>query len=119
LLDTVASFSKHPSFVKIFLSNEGMEAVAKCYASRKQNDTPNCVAQYIRLIVSNTLCVLTQGAPSNEKAFSTIEKTGVLGQFIRYAPVDPERFAIVLQSLQTCLQLVKKKLKPGTQPVTF
>jgi hypothetical protein len=35
LLRAVASFSMHPSFVKIFLSNEGMEAVAKFYASRK------------------------------------------------------------------------------------
>jgi hypothetical protein len=41
LLCTVASFSKHPSFAKIFLSDEGMEAVAKIYASHKQNGTPS------------------------------------------------------------------------------
>jgi hypothetical protein len=41
LLRAVASFSMHPSFVKIFLSNEGMEAVAKFYASRKKNDSPS------------------------------------------------------------------------------
>jgi hypothetical protein len=116
LLKAVASFTVHPSFVKIFLSNGGMEAVAKCYASRKKNDAPdNCVSQLILTLVTNTLCDLTQENPSYEKAFGTIEKTGLLGQFIRCASVDPECSVNIVKRLQTCLQLVKKKCKSGTR----
>jgi hypothetical protein len=115
LLQNVACFLGHPSFVKIFLSNEGMEAVAKFCASRKKNDTPTeCVAQLILTLVNGALCLLTKEGLNNEKAFYTIEKTGLLGQFIRCVPVDPERFAGIVECLQTCLQLVKKKLKSGT-----
>jgi hypothetical protein len=39
LLQAIAAFSGHPLFLVVFLSNEGMEAVAKFYASRKKNDT--------------------------------------------------------------------------------
>jgi hypothetical protein len=125
LLQTVASFSKHSSFLKIFLSNEGMEAVAKFYASRKKNDTPShslaeltsrSTAESIVLLVTNSLFYLEQEGLGNEKAFGTIEKTGLLGQFIRCVPVcDPERSASALTWLQTCSQLVKKKLKSGTR----
>jgi hypothetical protein len=116
LLSAVVSFSMHSSFVKIFLSNEGMEAVAKFYASRKKNDTPeNCVAQLILRLVNNAFCVLMKEGLSKEKAFGTIEKTGLLGQFLRCVPADPERSADIVKSLQTCLQLVKTKLKSGTQ----
>jgi hypothetical protein len=115
LFKAVAAFSAHPSFFKIFLSNEGMEAVAKFYASRKMHDTPNnCVAELIQLLVNNPLSILAQEGLSNEKAFGIIEKTGLLGQFIRCVPVNPERSANIVERLQTCLQLVKKKLKPGT-----
>jgi hypothetical protein len=63
LLSAVVFFSKRPSFVKIFLSNEGMEAVAKLYASRKNHGTPNnCVAELILQLVNNVLLVLTQGS---------------------------------------------------------
>jgi hypothetical protein len=47
--------------------------------------------------------------------FGTIEKTGLLGQFIRCVPVDPDFSANIVTGLQTCLQLVKKKLKSGTR----
>jgi uncharacterized C2H2 Zn-finger protein len=119
LLKTVASFSRHPSFFKIFFSNEGMEIVAKFYASRKKHDTPNrTVALSILRLVNNTLSVNTQdGAnPSAnlEKTFVMIEKTGLLGQFIRCVPVDPECSADMLKCLQAGLPLVKKKLKSGT-----
>jgi hypothetical protein len=116
LLQIVASFSKHPSFVKIFLSNKGMEAFAKFCASRKKNDTPNtCVADTIIIIVNNTRFNLAQEGLSDEQAFGTIEKTGLLGQFFRcYPAVDSERSAGMVECLQTCLQLVKKKLKSGT-----
>jgi hypothetical protein len=115
LLRAVASFSMHPSFVKIFLSNEGMEAVAKFYASRKKNDSPShSVAKLIQFLVHNTIMVLGPNDLSYEKAFSIIEKTGLLGQFIRWVPVDPESSAPIMKCLQTCLQLVKKKLKSGT-----
>jgi hypothetical protein len=61
LLPAIVYASMHPSFVKIFLSNEGMEAVAKFYASRKKNTTPNtCVAQMILMLVNNAFCVLTR-----------------------------------------------------------
>jgi hypothetical protein len=115
LLKAVTAFSACPSFFKIFLSNGGMEAVAKFYASRKKHDTPNhCVAEPIQLLVNNTLCVLKQEGLSEEKMFGTIEKTGLLGQFIRCVPVDSEYSAGIVEALQTCLQLVKKKLKSGT-----
>jgi hypothetical protein len=115
LVKTVYSFSKHPTFIKIFLSNEGMEAVAKLYASRKKNDTPNnCVAELILWLVYNVLSILAREGLSYEKVFSTIEKTGLLGQFIRCVPADPERCADIVERLQRCLQLVKKKLKAGT-----
>jgi hypothetical protein len=116
LFRVVASFSKFLSYAKVFLSNEGMEAVAKFYASRKKNDTPNnSVAEFIHVLVNNALCVLTQEEGlSSEKALGTVEKTGLLGQLIRCVPVDPERSAHIVKDLQTCLQLVKKKLKPGT-----
>jgi hypothetical protein len=115
LLPALISFSTHPSFVKIFLSNEGMEAVAKFYASRKKNDKPNnSVAELIPRLVNNVLLSLGRDGLSSEKAFGTIEKTGLLGQFIRCVPVDPEFSAAIVTCLQTCLQLVKKKLKSGT-----
>jgi hypothetical protein len=116
LLSAVVSFSKHPSFVKIFLSNEGMEALAKFYASRKKNNAPNnSVAKLILKLVNNACYALTHEGLSFEKAFGTIEKTGLLGQYIRCVPVDPECSANIVECLQTCLQLVKKKLKSGTQ----
>jgi hypothetical protein len=91
LLQIVACFSSHPSFLKHFLSNEGLEAVAKFFASRKKNDTPNhSVTRLIRVTVHNTLAFLTQEGLSYEKSFALIEKTGLLGQFIRCIPVDPE-----------------------------
>jgi hypothetical protein len=115
LLQAVAFLSKHPSFLKIFLSSEGMEAVAKFYAARKKNDTPShSVAELIVLVVQNALFSLAQEGASLEKGFGTIEKTGLLGQFIRCIPVVPERSADIVTSLQKCLQLVKKKLKSGT-----
>jgi hypothetical protein len=99
----------------MFLSDEGMEAVAKFYASRKKKATPNTsVAKFIQVLVNNVLCVLTQEGLSEEKVYGNIEKPGLLGHFIRYVPVDPEYSAIILERLQTCLQLVKRKLKPGT-----
>jgi hypothetical protein len=115
LLPAIVSFSKHPSFFKIFLSNEGMEAVAKFSACRKTNDmTNNCVVEFIIKLVNNAFCALTQEGFSDEKALGTIEKTGLLGQFIRCVPVDPRHSANIVVGLQTCLQLVKKKLKAGT-----
>jgi hypothetical protein len=117
LVQAVVSFSKHPSFVKIFLSNEGMEAVANFYASRKKNDTPNnCVAELVIKLVRYASYVLTQEGLSKEKVFGTIEKSGLLGQCIRCVPVYPERSAsiAIVECLQTCLQLVKRKLKSGT-----
>jgi hypothetical protein len=93
-----------------------MEAVAKFYASRKKHDTlNNCVPHAIGRLVNHAFCVLTQEGSSDEKALGTIEKTGLLGQFIRCVPVvDPERSVGIVECLQTCLQLVKKKLKSGT-----
>jgi hypothetical protein len=115
LLQIVAHFAMQPTFLIIFLSDEGMEAVAKFYASRKKNDTPSHkVAQLILVLVNNSLCGLEKEGVSDEEGFGIIEKTGILGQFIRCVPVDPERSAFVLTSLQTCMQLVKKKLKSGT-----
>jgi hypothetical protein len=73
LLKVVANFSECPSFLKIFRSNEGMEAVARFYASRKKNDTPSlCVAQFILFLVHNALCVLKQEGVSLEKGFSIL-----------------------------------------------
>jgi hypothetical protein len=115
LLQAVASFSKHPSFLKIFVSDEGMEAVAKFYASRKKNDTPSqSVAQSIIFLVMNAFIALYQEG-AGEKAFGTIEKTGLLGQFIRCVPVKPEDSAAVVKSLHKYLQLVKKKFRSGTR----
>jgi hypothetical protein len=119
LLQNVACLSRHSSFFKLFHANEGMEAVAKFYASRKMNDTPNHkVAQPILLLVDQALLGLTEEGASGvdlEKAFRTIEKTGLLGQYIRCVPVDPEFSANTVSLLQTRLQLVKKKLKSGTR----
>jgi hypothetical protein len=115
LLQTAACFTKHSSFLKIFLSNEGMETVAKFYAYHKKNKTPSkSVAHLIVSIVSNSICGFEQEGVSDEKAFGTIEKTGLLGQLIRCVPIDPEGSAEMVTCLQTCLQLVKKKFKSGT-----
>jgi hypothetical protein len=117
LMQVIACFSRHPSFVKMFFSSEGMKAVAKLYASRKQkNDAPNnCVAQLILILVSRSLFILEQDGLASEKVLETMEKAGLLGQFIRCVPVDAEYSSDVVACLQTsCLQLVKKKLKPGT-----
>jgi phage FluMu protein Com len=115
LLSAVVCFSKHPSFVKIFISDEGMEAVAKFYASRKKNVKPNnCVAKLIVTLVINACHALTQQGLSFEKVFGTMEKTGLLGQFIRCVAVDPDFSAFIMKYLQTCSQLVKKKLRTGT-----
>jgi hypothetical protein len=116
LLQTAAVFAKHPSFIKIFIFNKGMEAVAKLYASRKKNDTPyNEVAGSILTLVQNAFVVLAEGGVNVEKAFGAIERTGLLGQFIRCVPVYPNKCsADSVALLQTCLQLVKKKLKSGT-----
>jgi hypothetical protein len=101
LLSTVVRFTKHPSFVKIFLSNEGMEAVARFYASHKKNGTPqNFVAELILRLVNNALYVLTQEDFSNEEVLGSLEKTGLLGQFIRCVPADPELTANTVECLQ-------------------
>jgi hypothetical protein len=114
LLQTIASFAKHSSFLKIFLSSEGMEAVAKFYASRKKNKTPSkSVAQLIVLLVKSCLGAFTQEGLSEEKVFGILEKSGLLGQLIRCVPVDPEGSADIVTCLQACLQLVKKKFKSG------
>jgi hypothetical protein len=113
LLHTVASFARRSSFLKIFLSSEGMEAVAKFYASRKMNHTPNHkVAETILLLVDSVFVVLKNDT-SDEKVFGILEKTGLLGQFIRCVPVDPEGSAEIVAHLQGCLPLLKKKFKSG------
>jgi hypothetical protein len=115
LLNALVSFTKHPSFIKMCTSNEGMEAVAKFYSSRKKNDTPNHkVAGFIIGLVGSTILFLMKEGASLEKGFSTIEKTGILGQLIRCIPVFPEGSSDVVTFLQEALQLVKKKLKLGT-----
>jgi hypothetical protein len=116
LLQAVASFSQHHNFLKIFLSNEGMEAVAKFYAARKKNDTPNqSVAKSIQLLVQNALFSLDKEGVFLEKGFGILEKTGLLGQFIRCVPVDAERCDQIVMMMLKCLDLVKKKLKSGTR----
>jgi hypothetical protein len=115
LLQAVTCLSKHPSFLKVFVSNEGLEAVAKFYASRKKYDTPSHkVAQLVLHLSLNSIWFLRKEGLTDEKAFGIIEKAGLLGQFFRCVPVDPELSAVVLACAQTCLQLVKKKLKSGT-----
>jgi hypothetical protein len=115
LLQLVVVFSKqHPSFVKIFLSDGGMEEVAKFYASRKKNDTPcHRVAQSILQMAQNF--VLKREGLSFEKGFGPLEKTGLLGQVIRCIPVGTDNSLSIVTALQECLQLVKTKLKPGTR----
>jgi hypothetical protein len=115
LLQTIASFSQHSSFLRLYVSNKGMEAVAKFYASRKKNKTPShSVAETIVFLVHNSLRTKLQEGVSNEKVFSILEETGLLGQFIRCVAVDPDGSAEIVAYLQRCLQLVKKKLKSGT-----
>jgi hypothetical protein len=115
LLKALTSFEKHPSFLKAFVSNEGMEAVAKFYSSRKKNVPPNHkVAEFIIGLVGSMIMFLMKEGSSLERGFSTIEKTGILGQLIRCIPVFPEYSSEVVSLIQSSLQLVKKKLKPGT-----
>jgi hypothetical protein len=94
LLQATACFAKNPSFLKSFLANEGMEAVAKFYASRTNNDTRSpSVAHLIAFLVKNALYALRAFEREGvcEKGFGTIEKTGLLGEFILCVPaVDPE-----------------------------
>jgi hypothetical protein len=114
-LGTVAFFSGHLSFFKLFHANEGMEAVAKFYASRKKNATPSrSVVHWIMRLVGNILCVLDLDGVSLETSFGILEKTGLLGQFIRCVPVNAEDSDDIVIMLLKCLQVVKKKLKSGT-----
>jgi hypothetical protein len=115
-LGTVAFFSRHLSFFKLFHANEGMEAVAKFYASRKKNAAPisRSVVHWIIRLVGNILCVLDLDGVFLTEAFGIIEKTGLLGQFIRCVPVNAEDSDDIVTMLLKCLQVVKKKLKPGT-----
>jgi hypothetical protein len=74
------------------------------------------VVEGIVYIAHNFLAAgLGQQPDSIVKYFGTLEKTGLLGQLIRCIPVKPEYsdFPFV-QALQTCVKLVKKKLKSGT-----
>jgi hypothetical protein len=116
LLETVAIFSKHLSFFKLFHPNEGMEAVAKFYASRKKNATASKnVAQPIITLINNILWAFDQEDVFLEKAFGILDKTGILGQFFRCVPVSGAKFADdTVKMLLKCLQVVKKKLKSGT-----
>jgi hypothetical protein len=115
LLQAVACFAEHSSFLKIFIAGEGMEAVAKFYASGKKNKTPSkSVALMIVSLVTNSMCTFDREGRSDEKGFTTIEKTGLLGQLIRCVPIDPEGSSQIVTCLQRCVQLVKKKLKSGT-----
>jgi hypothetical protein len=114
-LRTVALFSRHPSFFKLFQANEGMEAVAKFYASRKKNVAPSeSVAELIVILFNNVLFAFDQEGVFLEKAFGILQKTGLLGQFIRCVPVDAEFSDDIVTMLLKCLQVVKKKLKSGT-----
>jgi hypothetical protein len=79
LLQTAGSFLSHPSFVKIFISNKGMEAVAKFYASRKKNDTPShYVARFIGLLVGSALFAVIDAA-AVDKFFLPLRKRVFLG----------------------------------------
>jgi hypothetical protein len=113
LLRAVALFSKHSSFFHTFLSSEIMESVAKFYASRKRNGTTpgHNLAHFMLALVNNALFFL---GLSHGNVFDIMERTGLLGQFIRCVPVHSKLSADILECLQTCLQLVKKKLKTGT-----
>jgi hypothetical protein len=105
LLDALVSCTKHSSFLRLCTSNEGMEAVAKFYSSRKNNVTPNYkVAGFIVALVGSTIVFLVKEGASVEKGFSTVEKTGILGQFIRCTPVFPEGSSDVVTLLQASLQ---------------
>jgi hypothetical protein len=80
LLRTVAYFSMRPSFLKVFLVNEGMEAVAKFYASRKKNDTPDhIVAQSILLLVNSALMSLSEEGTNVKKGIVLLRKQVFLG----------------------------------------
>ena len=114
-LGTVVFFSRHLSFFELFHANEGMEAVAKFYASRKKNATPSkSVTSSIIRLINNILYAFDQQGVFLEKAFAILEKTGILGQFIRCVPVSAEFSDDIVTMLLKCLQVVKKKLKSGT-----
>jgi hypothetical protein len=114
LLNVLTFFSKHISFVKIFASCGGMDAVAQFYASRKNVTSCPSVAHQIVLMANNCLCGL-QEERGAEKAFGTLEKTGLLGQLIRCVSANPEDPGLmILQCLQQNMKIVKKKLKSGT-----
>jgi hypothetical protein len=114
LLHTLSRFSKHLLFAKIFVSCGGMEAVAKFYASREKNDRPcPVIAEWWRASYTLLIIFLLLASDNNPIVSSNI--LGLLGQLIRCIPVKPEYsdFPFV-QALQTCVKLVKKKLKSGT-----
>jgi hypothetical protein len=68
LLQALACFAKHSSSLKVFLSSEGMEAVANFYASRKKNDKPSHgVAQHIVSLVANSFGAFDAEGVSDER----------------------------------------------------
>jgi hypothetical protein len=82
--------------------------------------TPNHrVAKSILFLAANTLRFLLQDGASLEQVFGIMEKAGLLGQLIRCVPVDPEYSAPIVNCLQTCLHLVKKKLKSVLERAAF
>jgi hypothetical protein len=117
LLQIVSSFWKHPSFVKIFLSNEVIEALAKFYASRKKNDTPNtpAVADTIIILVR---FILAQEGLSDEIVFGTIEKTGLLGQFA-FLQLIPNVLPVLWNVCKHACNLSRRSSSRGPQRATF
>jgi hypothetical protein len=66
-------------------------------------------------LVDRAVFLLSEGLSYEKKASAIIEKTGLLGHFIRCVPVDPERSTALVTILLEFLHLVKKKLKWGAR----
>jgi hypothetical protein len=117
LLHIIMVYAHHESFLKVFIAGGGFEAVTQLCASRKDVPSPH-VCSAILIILHDSQVTLRQER-GVEKAFGILQKSGLLGQAFRCMgistdPTDLEVSMIILDCLQECTKLIRKKLKSGT-----
>jgi hypothetical protein len=119
LLNIIVPYAKHFCFVKVFMARGGFEALTKLCASRKDVPSLEVSSSIIVILHDAQITLQREWGGDNQKAFNVLEKSGLLGQVLRCmgispSPHDADASLRILEILQECPKLIRKKLKSGT-----
>jgi hypothetical protein len=119
LLNTIVPYAKHWCFIKVFMARGGFEALTKFCVSRKGIPSAEVSSVIIVILHDAHITLQQKWGGDTPKAFNVLEKSGLLGQVIRCMGISPRPYDTdaslgVLDSLQECSKLIRKKLKSGT-----